>query len=345
MYTAAVIGAGDPDRGGGIGYAHARGYRNADQCELIACADIVEEYATAFTNRWDLPEEAAYENYEELLVAEEPDIVSICTSPAHHATITVGVAETGIPKAIHCEKPMADTWGDAQRMAEACRDRNIRLTIDHQRRVGPEWQAAKHLLADGEIGELRRVETGVPNLFDWGTHGVDLCNYMNDDNPIEWVMGQIHYPEEDLKYGVRHEQHGLAEWRYENGVYGLASTGDGSSLVGAQTRIVGESGVIEVGCHDGPDLRVYRSGDVDPETRDFEDSLLIAEAIQEVVASLADDRESALSASKALAATEVLFAVYESVRRRSRVNLPLRTADHPLESMVEAGKLPSGSSE
>ena len=35
----------------------------------------------------------------------------------------VAAAEAGV-KAIHCEKPMATTWGDAKRMAQVC-DRHI----------------------------------------------------------------------------------------------------------------------------------------------------------------------------------------------------------------------------
>jgi hypothetical protein len=46
-----------------------------------------------------------------------------------------------------------------------------------------------------------------------------------------------------------------------------------------------------------------------------------------------------LSARRALNATEIIFAIYESSRRRGRVDLPLTISDNPLAAMVEAGHL------
>jgi hypothetical protein len=40
-----------------------------------------------------------------------------------------------------------------------------------------------------------------------------------------------------------------------------------------------------------------------------------------------------------LQATELIFASWESARRRGRVDLPLEIEDNPLEDMVEAGQL------
>jgi hypothetical protein len=38
-------------------------------------------------------------------------------------------------------------------------------------------------------------------------------------------------------------------------------------------------------------------------------------------------------------ATELIFAIYESVRRRGRVDLPLDAEDNPLEALVDAGEI------
>ena len=46
----------------------------------------------------------------------------------------------------------------------------------------------------------------------------------------------------------------------------------------------------------------------------------------------------------ALNATEIIFAIYESSRRRGRVDLPLTISDNPLVAMVEAGQMLAGSS-
>ena len=59
---------------------------------------------------------------------------------------------TGV-KAIHCEKPMASTWGDAKALARACADRGVLLTFCHQRRFGAPFVKAKQLLDEGAIGD------------------------------------------------------------------------------------------------------------------------------------------------------------------------------------------------
>ncbi len=50
-----------------------------------------------------------------------------------------------------------------------------------------------------------------------------------------------------------------------------------------------------------------------------------------------------LSGRKALQATELIFATYESSRRRARIYLPLEIEDSPLISMLEKGMVGPGS--
>jgi predicted dehydrogenase len=62
-------------------------------------------------------------------------------------------------------------------------------------------------------------------------------------------------------------------------------------------------------------------------------------AIEDVVKALEEGREPELGAKNALQSTELIFAAWESARRRGRVTLPLDVEDNPLEAMVEAGEL------
>lgn len=61
--------------------------------------------------------------------------------------------------------------------------------------------------------------------------------------------------------------------------------------------------------------------------------------IEDVVTALDTGMESELAADNALRATELIFACWESVRRRGRVDLPLDVDDNPLASMVEDGQV------
>lgn len=341
MYSVAFIGTGpDPDtpvwgESAAMAYRHAAGYAKLDNCDLVACADLVRAHAEDFAAQNDIPTEHIFEDYDEMLASVEPDIVSIATPVPTHADIVVDCADSGVVDAIHCEKPMATTWADCQRMATAAADRSVQLTFNHQRRFGPAQQRAMELLDDGVIGELERLEMAGKNIYDFGTHLIDLCQMYADESAVEWVMGQVDYWEEDVRYGAHNENQALAQWRYESGVDALASTGEGS-MVPSQNRLVGTTGEIQIRPREGPSLRVRDHGD-QWETVETEDATPLHGAIEHIVSCLEAGTEPVLSADHALAATEVIFATWESARRRGRIELPLEIEDNPLADMVESG--------
>jgi hypothetical protein len=63
------------------------------------------------------------------------------------------------------------------------------------------------------------------------------------------------------------------------------------------------------------------------------------EATKDIVSALRENYEPELSGRKALMATELIFATYESSRRRALVPLPLDIDDSPFLSMIESGDI------
>ena len=59
----------------------------------------------------------------------------------------------------------------------------------------------------------------------------------------------------------------------------------------------------------------------------------------DLVDALKNGREPELSARRALAATQLIFATYESSRRRGRVDFPLAIDDSPFLSMIDDGTM------
>jgi len=273
-------------------------------------------------------------------------VVSVCVWPRWHAELVLQAALAGV-KAIHCEKPMADTWAKCRLMAQECARRGVRLTFNHQRRFGRPFRLAKQMLDEGVIGRLVRVEFGVGNLYDYGSHSFDLSGYFAGERPGRWVIAQIDYRHENLVFGAHNENQALAQWEYDNGVLGLAATGVGARLVGAHNRLVGEEGVIEIGPHgEGlPVLRYRRFGGsgrweaVDTGGEGLHGPGYIERAIDDVLRAVETGGESELNARNALNATELIFGAWESARRRGRVDLPLTIEDNPLEAMVASGEL------
>jgi len=344
-FRAAVVGAGPPEEdapGYAIGYAHGNGYRQRDDVSLVAVADIVPENAAAYAEEFGVEGDSVFEDHREMLRAVDPDIVSVCTPPQSHADIVVDCAREGVP-AVHCEKPMATTWSDCRRMGQECHRRGVQLTVNHQRRFAPRWRVVKNRVDAGEIGDVTRVETAAPDLLDWGTHCFDLCGFYAGDQPGEWVIGQVGEALADRydgAYDHHNESQALALWEYENGVHGLASTGEGADVYRSNVfhRVTGTDGTIEVDIDDGPRLR--RGGETSWTALDFDEVNDHAGAIGDALRGLDSETKPELRATNALNATELIFGIWESARRRGRVDLPLEIDDNPLEAMVEAGDLP-----
>lgn len=346
-YRVAIIGCGRTGKeegrtGAGMAHMHAHGYLETGACDLVALADISRENAEAFAARHS-PDAALYTDYQEMLAKEKPDVVSVCTWPKLHAPMVVAAAEAGV-RAIHCEKPMAPTWGEAKRMHAVAMARGVQLTFNHQRRFLEPFRRARRLLRDGVIGELTRLEGSCSNLIDWGTHWLDMFFFMNGETPAEWVLGQIDSREESSVFGLALENQGLCEVKFRNGVRGVLFTGFDADI-GCQIRLAGTEGAIELQ-NQQPYLRVRGAGDGAWRTEEAPDGLhggiAIDRAMADLVECLGAGREPELSSHKAIRCTEVIFATYESSRRRGRVDLPLEGEDSAFLSMLEAGEIGPG---
>jgi predicted dehydrogenase len=335
-----------------MAHAHVKGYLASSDCELVAAADIKQENLDLFCEQYKIPH--GYLDYHEMLARAKPDIVSVCVWPHLHAPAVIDAAEAGVT-AIHCEKPMATTWGDAKRMVALCAERKVQLTFNHQRRFGEPFRKAKQLLDSGVIGQLTRIEAFTSNLYDWGTHWFDMMFFYNDETPVEWVIGQIDARGGHKIFGVTVEGQGLSFWKWQNGVYGLMATGSqvfrpqegektGEPVCG--NRLIGTEGVIEVAIEGGPKLR-YRNWQADGKWQEYNEGEihsydLVISAILNLVDALKTGREPELAGRRALQATELIFATYESSRSRQRIDLPLQIEDSPLASMLQEGTLVAG---
>lgn len=343
-----VIGTGRkkerPDQFGyAMAYSHGEAYQKLDGCALVACADIVRENGEAFAATFGIPQRNVFTDYKAMLSDVPLDVVSICTWPHLHAPMVLDCALAGV-KAIHSEKPMADTWSASRLMAQECNRRGVQLTFNHMRRFGKPFYGARDLLNEGAIGDLVRVEVGCPgDIYDTGTHWIDMCGMYVGEGPAEWVIGQIDYRTERRVFGMHSENQALATWRYPNGIVGLLASGAGIGVVGVSHRLIGTAGVVEVGVPNGPLLRVQRNGgaweNIDTGEEGLHGPGYHERGVADSIDALLTGREPELSARRALNATEIIFAIYESSRRRARIDLPLSIADNPLTSMVEDGEL------
>ena len=316
---AAIVGCGRQRGDGvwrGMSRQHARGYA-ANGVEIVAVADIDEGNARAFVEQ-AAPDAAVFDDFARMARDARPDVVSVCTWPHLHAPMVISLAEVGVP-AVHCEKPMATTWGDAKRMVEACDAGGTRLTIGHQRRFSPTLRAMKDTIDSGHIGRVLRIEGRIDNLYDWG-HALVRRAAVPDRRRrgrLGAGGGRRLGAEDGFRGGVRHERGSrICAWpaaraaccspaaatscrrgcrRCARSARRARSSSSGTTAGGVRARTDGGWEAVEVADRD-----------------------VWADAIGDVVNAAREGRESLLSAANALRGTELMFAAYHSARLHGR---------------------------
>ncbi len=181
---------------GGAPRSHAAAYHQHPQTEVVGVCDIRQAALDDFTREWGdvWSNVRGYTDYKTMLAVEQPDLVSVVTPDHLHADITVTAAAQPSVRAILCEKPIATTLADADRMIAAAAEHNVLLSIEHTRRWAPAFHAARELIRSGELGSLRSITVNMYSprsmLFRNGTHMVDMLNFFAEAEP-QWVFAEL----------------------------------------------------------------------------------------------------------------------------------------------------------
>ena len=144
LLKVAIIGVG------GIARTHIPGWDASDEAELVAGCDIRE----AELKKWGVANEISRltTDAEELFSDSEIDIIDICTPNAYHASLAIAALEAG--KNVICEKPLAPTPAEIQRIINA-RNRSGKLLMTAQHfRFSPDSVAMKRELDLGVLGDV-----------------------------------------------------------------------------------------------------------------------------------------------------------------------------------------------
>jgi len=321
-----------------------------DGTELVACADLDSNLVRSYAEAYGIALGYVYEDYGELIEEVEPRIVSVCTPEPIHAPIVIDVTRTNVPAAIHCEKITADTWGGASGWPTPARAGGSGSALTTSAASGRPSRT-RGPPRGGSDRRLERMEHSFADLFTYGTHRIDTVGLFNDDRPADWVLGRIDYPKLDLRRGVPQKRQAFTTREYDDGVYGPASSDPGWGFVGAYGRLLGterESGstsrptrasrTTQTGGTPSMCTRRAGTGSSGRSTP----RRAPGKGRSARCSTRSRRRRSPLGTHDARNTTEVIFGIYESSRRRGRIELPLNVYDHPLSAMVEAGQQPPG---
>ena len=144
MFGIGIIGCGKIAQ-----VRHIPEYNDNPDAKLVAFYDLNTARAKALAEQYG---GRAYESVEALLADPNVDAVSVCSANASHAEITVAALEAG--KHVLCEKPMATTLADCERMVSAAKKSGKRLMIDQNQRLAGAHVKARELIEQGEIGRV-----------------------------------------------------------------------------------------------------------------------------------------------------------------------------------------------
>jgi predicted dehydrogenase len=180
----------------------------------------------------------AYATLPELLEAEKQLNLGVIATPDHvHAEAVSALLSAGV--AAYCEKPLANSAGNAQELVALGRRTGVTATVGYSFRFNPALQALKRDLAAGRLGEPWLIELAEHNpqfhldsgkplnwkgdpaqaaggaLFEYGSHVIDMA---------AWLLGPIARVSSSLKRvlpGARLDDIATLQMQFQNGSTGL----------------------------------------------------------------------------------------------------------------------------
>ncbi|MGB3764369.1 MAG: Gfo/Idh/MocA family oxidoreductase [Ornithinimicrobium sp.] len=135
---------------GRIGAFHASTLAALDGVEEVVVTDAVPDSARR------LADERGYRAVAELDdLLGQVDALVVTSSTASHATIVTAAVEAGVPT--FCEKPVALTVAETERVAELVEARSAVVQVGFQRRFDAGYRAAREAVRSGELGFVHSV--------------------------------------------------------------------------------------------------------------------------------------------------------------------------------------------
>jgi phthalate 4,5-cis-dihydrodiol dehydrogenase len=147
----------------GLGAVSGQVLRAFDACDdvvLAGAADLRAEARSDFARRCDRP---AFDSVEALCRSSEIDAVWIATPNYLHAEHSIIAAEHG--KHVLCEKPIAITLDECDRMITAAARNRVQLLAAHSKIFDTPIQAMRRIIESGRLGRVVQINSLMFN--DW----------------------------------------------------------------------------------------------------------------------------------------------------------------------------------
>jgi predicted dehydrogenase len=251
--------------------------RDGERSTLVAVARRRAELAEEFARRFGAPR--SYPRWEDLLRDHEVDAVYVATPVALHAEIAVAAAAAG--KHVLCEKPMAMTIEECERMVAAADAADVLLGVAYYRHLYPMVRRVKELLSSGTLGRtvLAQVNaferfdppadharawlldpqlSGGGPMFDFGCHRLEILLHLL--GPAEGVAATL----TRAVFQRRVEDTAVATVRFAGGALGTVTVSHGTAESRDTVDLYCEAGSIHIPLLNGSRL-IVRTGSEETE--------------------------------------------------------------------------------
>lgn len=242
---------------GGSGRGHLSAMREVDGIEVKGAFDVSDE-AKKEIEKENLK---VYRSFEELIEDKEIDFVLISSMSYLHGEQSIKSLKAG--KNVIVEKPMATSLKETEEMVKLAKEKNLILTVFHNRRFDPDIIGARQFLEKDLIGKIvyirnvifsetpsreggwrRFKKYGGGTLFDWGSHLIDQVLSLVPSEP-EDIIGDLRY----IKYFSDEQQdadnHFIIFIKFENKAMAEIGFSRISHLSIPKLYILGEKGTIQ----------------------------------------------------------------------------------------------------
>lgn len=332
---AAVIGCGL------ISKNHLKALKNVENGCCTAVCDIVEEKAREAGETYGVPK--IYVDYHDVLKDPDIDVVHICTPHHIHGDMAAEALEAG--KHVLCEKPMALTLKDAERMIEARNRSGKNLGICFQNRYNESSKYMKELLSSGELGRVIGGRGQVtwdrkPAYYEnspwrgrWATEGggVLINQAIHTFDLLQWLTGPVESVEAGI--GTRRLKEAI---EVEDTVDILMTGSDGKRILfyASNCYVKNAPVELEIICEKGSVKMVgnvvVTEKDGQITTKDYSSGQVLGKdywgsghgfLIDDFYRCIGEGRDFPVSGEEAMVSVKLLEAVYRSAREGTAVNV------------------------
>ncbi len=184
-YRVAVVGAA-----GTWGRYYTRAYARHPDCEIVGLVDRAKERRDELAERHGV--ERTYDDLQDLLAIEVPDIVSAIVPVSQNHPCVVACAEAGV-RVVSCEKPISNELREADEMVRICRERGTLFGCAQAGWATCYMPEVVEWVREGNIGNLSAaaIPGGLPTEVSGGGCVQLAATRILTGMDVEWVEGYV----------------------------------------------------------------------------------------------------------------------------------------------------------